>query len=130
MLFLIGTDLSIQTHTRQLRRSHSLSDQLPGFITAAHSYSNFIILSDSDIFESTMGGRGSGKKYAVKFLVEWLDKSIDGVRNSVWLVRSDQARNQAKCKICTNSEGQFKTFSVGEGYTAVTTFKLRNIKLT
>ena len=67
-----------------------------------------------------MGGRGSGKKYAVKFLVEWLDKSIDGIRNSVWLVRSDQARNKAKCKICTTSEGQFKTFSVAEGYTAVT----------
>ena len=38
----------------------------------------------------------------------------------MWLVRSDQARNKAKCKICTTSEGQFKTFSVAEGYTAVT----------
>lgn len=70
-----------------------------------------------------MVGRGQGlpgvkKKYSVKsFLTEWLAKRIDGVCNDIWL--GPGTSGQALCKICTK-EGVPKTFSVAEGYTAVT----------
>ena len=68
-----------------------------------------------------MGGRGAGKKYTVKtFLDVSSKKSIDGIRNSIWLAPSSSSTNKVVCKICKTQGGEMKELSVGEGDTAVT----------
>ena len=56
-----------------------------------------------------MGGRGAGKKYTVKtFLDVSSKKSIDGIRNSIWLAPSSSSTNKVVCKICKTQGGEMK----------------------
>ena len=57
-----------------------------------------------------MGGRGQGvkpvKSHTVKhFLPSWLDKCIEGVRNSIWLESNPKDHGEARCKICKTLGG-------------------------
>ena len=72
-----------------------------------------------------MGGRGQGSKPAktykvMNFILTWLDKSIDGVMNKLWLEPSNKVKEEARCKICKDRLGQMKRIRILEGYTAIT----------
>ena len=60
-----------------------------------------------------MDGRGQGTKKVTKrvvhnFLPGWLDKSIEGVKNEIWLEANPTVRGEARCKLCRNLNGEKK----------------------
>ena len=55
-----------------------------------------------------------------QFVESWLLKSIDGQKVNNWLAPNPSCPSQAICKICPASgEGEDKSFSVKEGFSAV-----------
>ena len=63
------------------------------------------------------------KKYTVNaFISSWLEKSVGVIKNDTWLAPDPKDPARAVCKMCRESNGrQFKTFSIKEGYSSVTT---------
>ena len=63
------------------------------------------------------------KKYTVNaFISSWLEKFVGVIKNDTWLAPHPKDPARAVCKMCRESNGrQFKTFSIKEGYSAVTT---------
>ena len=61
------------------------------------------------------------KKYVVRgFISSWLDKSEGGVLNRTWLSSDPKDTKGAQCLVYKNIDGSYKTFSITEGYTAIT----------
>ena len=55
------------------------------------------------------------------FIAAWLDKSIENVQNRDWLSADPKDPSRGKCKVCQDTNGRLgKTFSIKEGYTAIT----------
>ena len=61
------------------------------------------------------------KKYLVRgFISSWLDKSGGGMFKRTWLSSDPKDTKRAQCLVCKNIDCSYKTFSITEGYTAIT----------
>ena len=61
------------------------------------------------------------KRYPLKqFLAKWLDESEGGVLDRTWLSPDSKDPKRGECLVCKTAGGLKRTFSIAEGYTAIT----------
>ena len=66
-----------------------------------------------------MAGLTKPGRVVNNFIPAWLEQSVQGVRNAIWLEENPQVGNEARCKLCKTSAGEKKIIKMYEGYTAI-----------